>query len=132
MNENKSKIRKFTKQVDGRRMNVVLNVELFKEVECFKYLRSKINIDGGIETSDIGKVWRGMKKVFSCRIIAMNVNRKLYEGVTVSTVLYKSKTWSMAVEKRYYRIYRTIRRLVIQDDPQFSRKKFGFELLSLY
>ena len=28
-------------------MNVVLNGELFEEVEYFKYLRTKISVDGG-------------------------------------------------------------------------------------
>ncbi len=33
----KSKVMKCTKVVDGRRINVALNGEMLKEVECFKY-----------------------------------------------------------------------------------------------
>ena len=52
MNENKSNI-KSTRGVGGRRMNVVLNGELHEEVECFKYLGSKITVDGAIETGEV-------------------------------------------------------------------------------
>ena len=75
-------------------------------MEFLRSLGSKINVDGGIETevksnfNDVGKVLRGMKKVFCCRVMWMNVTRR-YEGVTVPTVLYQAETWSMAVaEKR--------------------------------
>ena len=83
-----------------------LNGALLEEVECFKYLGSKITVDEGIETevksrmNDIGKVLGEMKKVFSCRAMGMNVKRRLYEGVAVPTVLYGAETWSMAVEDR--------------------------------
>ena len=36
--------------------------------------------------SDVGKVLAGMKKVFSCRVLRMNVKIKV--RVAVSTVLY--------------------------------------------
>ena len=56
---------KCTMDVGSRKMNVALNDELFKEVECLKYLGSKITIDGGTGTevksriSGIGKVLDG-------------------------------------------------------------------------
>ena len=65
-------------------------------MQCFKYLGSKITVDGRIEIemksriSDVGKVLRGMKKVFSCRTMAMNVKRRLDERVA------GTETWSMA------------------------------------
>ena len=52
MNENRSKVMKHTGVVGGRRMNVALNNERLEEVECFKYLVSKITVDGGIETGE--------------------------------------------------------------------------------
>ena len=77
-------------------------------MECFQHLGSKITVDVGLETevkcrmNDLGKVLVGMKKVFSCKAMVMNVKRRLYEGVAVSTALHGPKTWSMAVaEKRY-------------------------------
>ena len=72
MNKNKSKVMKYTSGICGRRMNVALNGELLEEVEYYKYLGSKITVDGGIETkvkssiSDVGKVLERMK-VFTCR-----------------------------------------------------------------
>ena len=56
-------------------MNVALNDELLEEKECFKYFKSKITVDVGMETemksriNDMGKVLGRMKKVFDCRMI---------------------------------------------------------------
>ena len=47
-----------------------------------------------------GKVMGGMKKVFSCRAMGMNVKRKLYEGVVVLTALYGAEIWSKAVAEK--------------------------------
>ena len=89
---------KCTKRFDGRRMNIALNVELFEEVKYFQYFGSKITVDVGLET----EVKCGMK-VFSCKAMVMNVQRRLYEGVAVTTALHGPKTWSMAVaEKKKY------------------------------
>ena len=55
-----------------------------------------ITIAGVIETdvksriNNIGKVLGGMKNVFSCRAMGMNVERRLYEGVAVSIALYET------------------------------------------
>ena len=75
MNENKSKVMKWTRGFDGRRMNVALNDELLDEVKCFICLGSKIIVDREIETevksriNDVGKVLGGVKKVFNCRVM---------------------------------------------------------------
>ena len=51
--------------------------------------------------SDVGKVLGGMKKVFSCRVMRMNVKRRLYEGIVMPIVLHGAETLSMEVtEKR--------------------------------
>ena len=90
MNDEKSKVMKCTKGVGGRRMNVASNGELLEEVECLKYLGSKITVYGGIEAEvnyriiDVGKVLGGMK-VFNCRAMVMNIKRRLYEGVALPT-----------------------------------------------
>ena len=82
-----------------------MNGELLEEVECFEYLRSKIAVDGGIEIkvksriNGVGKVLGGMK-VFSCRVMGMNVKRRLYEGVAVPTALYGTETWRMVVAEK--------------------------------
>ena len=72
-----------TSVFDGSKMNVALNSEQLEEVECFKYVWAKIIVDGGIDTevkfriNDVGKVLGGMKKVFSCRVMEMNVKEKV-------------------------------------------------------
>ena len=73
MNGNKRNVMKCTGVVGGRRMNVALKGELLEEVECFKYLRSDITVDGGIDIdgksriTDVGKVLGGMKKLVCCK-----------------------------------------------------------------
>ena len=37
---------------------------------------------------DVGKMLGEMKKVFRCRLMEMNVKKRLYEGVAVPTVQY--------------------------------------------
>ncbi len=46
VNESKSKVMKFTRLVDGRRMNITLNGKVLEEVECFKYLGLHVAVDG--------------------------------------------------------------------------------------
>ena len=41
-----------------------------------------------------------MQKVFTCRAMVMNVNRKLYEGLVVYTACYGAETWSMTVAEK--------------------------------
>ena len=43
--DNKRKVIKYTRGVGGRRTNYASNGEMLKEVECFKYLGSKITVD---------------------------------------------------------------------------------------
>ncbi len=68
VNESKSKVMKCARLADGRRMNVTLNGEVLEEVGCFKYLRSHVAVDGGMEgevkfrMNKVGKVCGGMKK----------------------------------------------------------------------
>ncbi len=56
---------KCTRLVDGLGMNVALNGEVLEEVEFFKYLRSHVALDGGIEgevkfrMNEVGKVCVG-------------------------------------------------------------------------
>ena len=72
---------KCTMRFCNRRMNVALNGDLLKKLECFKYLWSKIIVDGVIKTevkvmiSVLGKVLGGMKKVFmfSCRAMGIKI-----------------------------------------------------------
>ena len=82
----------------GRKVDVALN-ELLKEVKCFNHLGSKITVDGRMKTevksriNDVRKVLGGMKEVFSCKVMGMNVKRRLYEGIAFPTALYGVETW---------------------------------------
>ena len=38
--------------------------------------------------------------MLSCRVMRINVNRRLYEGVTVPTALYRAETWNMGVAEK--------------------------------
>ena len=55
-------------------------------------MKSRIN--------DVGKVLGGIKKVFSYRVMGMNVRRRLYEGVAVPTALYEPETWGMPLTEK--------------------------------
>ena len=63
-----------------------------------------ITIDGGIETESkidtAGKMLGGMKKVFCCRMMGMDVKRKLHERIAVLTTLYGMETCSTAVAEK--------------------------------
>ena len=79
---------KFFKVVSDIRMNVALNDEPLKVVECFEYLGSKISIDGEIKTevkswiNDVGKCLGN-----EAAVMGINVKRRLYEGVVILTAL---------------------------------------------
>lgn len=49
VNVGKSKVMKCTRRVDGGMMNVMLNGEILEEVDCFRYLGSKVSVDGSVE-----------------------------------------------------------------------------------
>ena len=69
-------------------------------MECLKYSGSKITVGGGINTevksriNDIGNVLGGVKKMFSCRAMGINVKR-LNEGVAVLIAPYGAETCSI-------------------------------------
>ncbi|KAK3869735.1 hypothetical protein Pcinc_024963 [Petrolisthes cinctipes] len=90
----KSKVRRCRRGAEDRRMNIMLDGEVLEEVECFKYLGSKVTVDSKIETelksrvNEVGKVLGGMNRMFGCKSLRMDVKRKLYEGIAVPTALY--------------------------------------------
>ncbi len=90
----KSKVMMCTSMVDARRINVVLNGKLVKEVECFKYLGLHVAVDGGIyvevrfRLNKIRKMCGGMKRVFTCKSVGMNAKRRFYEVLGLPIALY--------------------------------------------
>ena len=57
VNENNSKVMRCIRRLGVRRINNALNIEILKKIKCFKHYRSKIVLDGGIETkiNNVGK-----------------------------------------------------------------------------
>ena len=47
-NESNSKVMKGMRIVYGRRINVILNDKCLEKVECFKYFRLQVTMDGRI------------------------------------------------------------------------------------
>ncbi len=99
VNESKSKVLKCMRLVGGRRMNVALNGDVLEEVECFKYLGSRVAVGGGIEgkvkfrMNDVGKVCGGMKRVFKCKSLGMSAKRRLYESTVLRYVGLRLGIW---------------------------------------
>ena len=53
VNGNDIVIMKSAMGVGGRKVNVALNGELLEELKNFRYLESKITVDGGMKTSNV-------------------------------------------------------------------------------
>ena len=49
INVGKSKVMRCTRNLDGARLNIMLNGEALEEVDQFKYLGSVIAANGGVE-----------------------------------------------------------------------------------
>ena len=52
VNVGKSKVMRCSRYGDRERMHVILNSELFDEVDCFMYLGSQVAADGGCGTQN--------------------------------------------------------------------------------
>ena len=96
VNMGKSKFMRCIRNVDGARLNVMLNGEALEEVDQFKYLGSVIAANGGVEAdvrhrvNEGCKVLGALKGVMKNRGLAMNVKKVWYEKVVVPTVMYGS------------------------------------------
>ena len=103
VNVGKSKVMRCTRELGGRRLNIGLDGEQLEEVDCFKYLGSSIAANGRVESevkarvNEVGKVLGGLKQMFGCRSLRMNVKKRLYEGIAVPTALYGAETWNMGM-----------------------------------
>ncbi len=49
VNEAKSKVLKCARMVDDKSMNVALKRHLLEKVQCFRYLRSRVAMDGEMD-----------------------------------------------------------------------------------
>ena len=109
VNVGKSKVMRCSRVRDGRRMSLVHEGEQLEEVSSFKYLGSKVAVDGKIgeevsaRVNEVSKVLGGMKTMFNCRSLRMDVKRRLYEGVAVPTALYGAETWNMGQREMWWR-----------------------------
>ena len=106
VNAGKSKVTRCTGNVDGARLNVMLDGGTLEEVDQFKYLGSVIAANGGVEADVRHKVSEGynvlgaLKGVMKNRGLGMNVKKVLLEKVVMSTVMYGSESWGMKVTER--------------------------------
>ena len=87
-------------------MHVILNGELFEEVNCIKYLGSQMAADGGCERDVVHRMNEGyraleeLNSVLSNRGLEMKAKKYLYEGVIVPTALYGAEAWGMRSAER--------------------------------
>ena len=87
-------------------MYVILNGEPLEEVDCFKYLGSKVAADGGCERDVVRRMnegcrpWGAMKSVLSDRELGIKAKKCLYEIVIVPTALYRAEAWGMRNAER--------------------------------
>ena len=94
LNVGKSKVIRCSKYGNGGRMHVILNGEQLEEVDCFKYLGSKVAADGGCKRYVVHRMNEGyrtrgaLKSTLSNRGLGIKAKKCLYEGVIVPTALY--------------------------------------------
>ena len=88
-------------------MHVLLNGEPLEEVDCFKYLRSQVVVDGGCEWDVVHRMNKGyrvcasLKSVLGNRGLGIKAKKSIYEGVIVPTALYGAEAYGMrSVERR--------------------------------
>ena len=61
VNVGKSKFIKCSRYGNGNRMHVILNREPLKEMDCFKYLESRVAADGGCERDVVHRMNEGIE-----------------------------------------------------------------------
>ena len=87
-------------------MQVILNGEPLEEVDCFKYLGSRVAADGGLEKVMVHRMnegyrtWGVLKSVLSNRGLVIKAKKCLYDGVIVPTALYGAEAWGMRDAER--------------------------------
>ena len=88
-----SKVMRCSRYGNGDRMHVILNGELLEEVDCFKYLGSRVAADGGCERDVVHRMnegyiaWGALKSVLNNRGLEIKAKKCLYEGIVVLTAL---------------------------------------------
>ena len=86
VNVGKSKVGKCWRCRNGGQMQMIINGEPLEEVDCFKYLGSKVAADGGYEMdvvhrmNELYRVCGGLKSVLSKRRLGIKAKKCLYEG----------------------------------------------------
>ena len=91
---------------NGDRMHVILNGEPLEEVECFKYLESKVATDEGCERDVVHRMnegyraWGALKSVLSNRGLGIKGKKCQYEEVIVPTALFGAEAWGMRSAER--------------------------------
>ena len=106
INVGKSKVLTIKKDQMGSCEKVRVNGEEMQEVDKFNYLGVMISTDGCMGEEVAHRVLEGRKvletmaKLWRENVISREVKRKLYERVVIPTMVYGSKTWLSAQERR--------------------------------
>ena len=106
MNVGKSKVMRCSRYGNGDRMHVILNGEPLEEVDCFKYLESQVEADGGCERDVVHRMnegyraWGMLESVMSNRGLGIKAKKCLYELVIVPTALYGADVLGMRSAER--------------------------------
>ena len=94
VNVGKSKVMRCFRYGNGDRMHVIPNGEPLEEVDCFKYLGSRVAADGACDRDVVHRMnegyraWGALKSFLSNRGLGIKAKMCLYEGVIVPTALY--------------------------------------------
>ena len=81
VNVGNRKVMRFSMYGNGGRMHVILNVEPFEEVCCFKYPGSQVAGDGGCDSYVVHRInegysaWGAMKRVLSNRGLGITAKK---------------------------------------------------------
>ena len=85
VNEGNSTVMRYFRYGNWGRMHVILNGEPLEEVDCFKYLGSKVTADGGCERDVVHRMnegyraWGALKSVLSNRGLGTKAKKCMKE-----------------------------------------------------
>ena len=100
------KVMRCSRYGNGARTHVILNGAPLEEMDCFKYLGSKVAAYGGCEWDVVYRMnkgytaWGALKSMQINRGLRIKAKKCLYEGVIVPTALYGAEAWGMRSAER--------------------------------